>query len=464
MNPLDAQTLSPTRRRLVMLCAVLGIVLAGLDGAIANIALPTIARTMHCSDMLSVWIVNGYQVAVAVSLLPAAAFSEILGLKRVYAFGLALFTLASLACALSGSIGVLIVARVVQGVGGACMAALSGALVRAIYPRSMLHSSYAIIALAVAISAAVGPTLAALVLAVASWPWLFLINVPIGLLAVPLFLRVAPHTPAFDSNTAPRDRILFDWRGTALNAGAFGAGVLGVDALGQGNTLLGIVEMGVGGASTLAFYRQQRGRKAPMLPLDLLAIPLFSLSILTSICAYAAQILAYVALPFLFQSVMHYSTVMTGLLVTPWPLFVAFAAPLAGKLAARYPAALLSSVGLAILAFGLLMLSIMPAHPEIPDIVWRMGICGIGFGFYQTPNNLTVMTSGPSTRSGAASGMLAVARTTGWSLGSALVALIFGLAGGSHGATACLELGVVFALCGACLSVTRRVVRQDSKA
>ncbi|MFT9160800.1 MAG: MFS transporter, partial [Acetobacter sp.] len=245
-------------------------------------------------------------------------------------------------------------------------------------------------------------------------------------------------------------------------AGVFGAGVLGVGALGQGNTALGLVELGVGGASSVAFYRQQRRRKTPMLPLDLLAIPLFSLSILTSICAYTAQILAYVALPFLFQTVMHQSTVMTGLLVTPWPVFVAFAAPLAGRLAARYPAALLSSLGLATLAFGLLLLSIMPVNPTIPDVIWRMAICGIGFGFYQTPNNLTVMTSGPSTRSGAASGMLAVARTTGWSLGSALVALIFGLMGGSHGATACLELGVAFAACGACLSVTRRVVRQSS--
>ncbi|CEF54661.1 MFS transporter [Acetobacter ghanensis] len=444
---------SDTQRRLVMLCAVLGIVLGGLDGAIANIALPTIARDLHCSETQTVWVVNVYHLAVAVSLLPAAALADSLGLKRVYGFGMALFTAASLACALSGSLGVLIGARVVQGLGTACMAALSGALVRSVYARTQLHQAFAIVALAVAISAAIGPTLAAAVLAVAPWPWLFLINVPIGIIAVALFLRAAP--------TSPRAPFSFDWAGTLLNVGALGLSILGVDALGQKETGLATFEIGAGLLCTLLLYGQQKNLKMPMLPLDLLAIPLFSLSILTSICAYAAQILAYVALPFLFQTVMHLSAVTTGLLVTPWPVLVAVAAPFAGRLATRHPASILSSVGLAILAGGLAALSLMPAQPTFGDICWRMALCGIGFGFYQTPNNLTVMTSGPATRSGAASGMMAVARTLGWALGSALVALVFGLSQGSGGAVHCLELATGFALLGTALSVSRRAVRRE---
>lgn len=444
---------SDTQRRLVMLCAVLGIVLGGLDGAIANIALPTIARDLHCSETQTVWVVNVYHLAVAVSLLPAAALADSLGLKRVYGFGMALFTAASLACALSGSLGVLIGARVVQGLGTACMAALSGALVRSVYARTQLHQAFAIVALAVAISAAIGPTLAAAVLAVAPWPWLFLINVPIGIIAVALFLRAAP--------TSPRAPFSFDWAGTLLNVGALGLSILGVDALGQKETGLATFEIGAGLLCTLLLYGQQKKLKTPMLPLDLLAIPLFSLSILTSICAYAAQILAYVALPFLFQTVMHLSAVTTGLLVTPWPVLVAVAAPFAGRLATRHPASILSSVGLAILAGGLAALSLMPAQPTFGDICWRMALCGIGFGFYQTPNNLTVMTSGPATRSGAASGMMAVARTLGWALGSALVALVFGLSQGSGGAVHCLELATGFALLGTALSVSRRAVRRE---
>ncbi|WP_026019840.1 MFS transporter [Komagataeibacter europaeus] len=445
---------SDTQRRLVMLCAVLGIVLGGLDGAIANIALPTISHDLNCSATLTVWIVNVYHLTVAVSLLPAAALAGSLGLKRVYGFGMALFTAASLACALSGSLNILIGARVVQGLGAACMGALSGALVRSVYPRAMLHQAFAMIALAVAISAAVGPTLAAAVLAVATWPWLFLINVPIGLMAVALFLRAAP--------ASPRAPFSFDWVGTLLNVGALGLGILGVDAYGQKEDELAVIEIGTGLLCTILLYGQQKRQKTPMLPLDLLVIPLFSLSILTSICAYAAQILAYVALPFLFQTTMHQSAVTTGLLVTPWPLLVAAAAPFAGRLATRHPASVLSSIGLSILATGLATLSVMPAHPAFWNVAWRMALCGVGFGFYQTPNNLTVMTSGPVTRSGAASGMLAVARTIGWALGSALVALVFGVSHESGGAVHCLELATGFALLGAVLSVSRRVVRYEA--
>jgi DHA2 family multidrug resistance protein-like MFS transporter len=442
----ETDGLPDAQRRWVMGCALLGVVLAGLDSAIANIALPTIAHELAASDAATVWVVNSYQLAVTICLLPVASLGERLGLKRVYGFGLALFTIASLGCALAPSLDVLVAARVVQGVGGACMAALGGALVRAIYPRRLLGKGFALIALGVAISAALGPTLAALILSVATWPWLFLVNVPLGLVAVPLFLRVAPP-----GETRPRT---LDWVGALLNAAALGLVVIGVDGLGGAEVHLAIAELVAGLACAAILVWQQSRRTAPLLPLDLLRIPLFSLSVCTSICSYCAQILAYVSLPFLFQTVMHRSAVATGLLVTPWPLLVAVAAPVAGKLSARYPASILGSLGLAVLATGMLLLATMPTVPADWDVAWRMAICGVGFGFYQTPNNLTLMTAGPPDRSGAASGMVAVARTIGWSLGAALVALIFSLLG-SAGAITCLYTGAAVATLGALVSVSR---------
>jgi DHA2 family multidrug resistance protein-like MFS transporter len=451
----DSEGLPAPQRRWVMGCALLGVVLAGLDSAIANIALPTIARELAATDAATVWIVNSYQLAVAVCLLPAASLGESLGLKRIYGFGLALFTVASLGCALSPTLGVLVAARVAQGVGGACMAALGGALVRAIYPRRLLGQGFALIALAVAVSAALGPTLAALILSVASWPWLFLVNVPIGLVAVPLFLIVARP-----SQRQPRR---LDAIGALLNAAALGLVVTGVDGLGGSGPDVAVGELTAGlTCGTLLVWQQSR-RTAPLLPLDLLRIPLFALSVGTSICSYTAQILAYVSLPFLFQTVMHRSAVATGLLVTPWPLLVAVAAPVAGRLSARYPASVLGSIGLVVLAAGLLLLAAMPAMPADWDVAWRMGVCGIGFGFYQTPNNITLMTAGPPGRSGAASGMVAVARTVGWSLGSALVALIFGMRGG-FGAVTCLQVGAGFAAAGAGISVSRMRTRREPSA
>ena len=446
----ETDGLPGARRRWAMGCAMLGVVLAGLDSAIANIALPTIARDLAATDAATIWIVNSYQLAVTICLLPAATLGETLGLKRVYGFGLALFTVASLACALSPTLPILVASRLLQGVGGACMAALGGALVRAIYPRARLGQGFAAIALAVALSAALGPTLAALILSVAHWPWLFLVNVPLGLIAVPLFLTVAP--------AGQRRRRVFDWRGALLNAAAFGLIVTGVDGLGGATRGLAGVELAAGLGFGGLLVWQQSHQPSPMLPLDLLRIRLFALSMGTSVCSYAAQILAYVSLPFLFQVVMHRTAVATGLLVTPWPLLVAFAAPLAGRLSGRYPAAVLGSIGLAVLASGLMLLATMPAVPADWDVAWRMAICGIGFGFYQTPNNITLMTAGPPERSGAASGMVAIARTVGWSLGSALVALIFGLRGG-QGAGTCLYVAAGFAAVGAVVSVSRTGAR-----
>ena len=438
--------LTAAQRRAVMGCVLLGVALAGIDGAIANIALPTIARELHATDAGSVWVVNIYQLATTVCLLPVAALGESLGLKRVYAFGLALFTAASLLCALSPTLGVLVAARLVQGVGGACMAALGGAIVRTIHSHHQLGRAYATVALSVALSAALGPSIAAAILSVATWPWLFLVNVPLGLIAVPLFLRVAP-------SGAARPRPL-DWTGAVLSALALGLLVTGVDGLGGPGRDWAYAELAAGAVCGVFLVREQARKPDPLLPLDLLRIPLFALSAVTSTCSYSAQILAYVSLPFLFQTVMHRSAVATGLLVTPWPLLVAVAAPVAGRLSSRYPAAVLGSIGLLVLASGLMLLATMPAAPADWDIAWRMGVCGVGFGFYQTPNNLTMMTAGPANRSGAASGMLAVARTVGWSFGAALVALIFGLRGAA-GAVTCLWTGAAIALAGASVSVSR---------
>lgn len=450
MSGSGAEGVSGRQRFWVMTCAILGIVLAGLDSAIANIALPTIARSLNSTDAATVWVVNSYQLGATVCLLPAATLGESMGLRRVYAFGLALFTAASLACALSPTLGALVGSRLLQGVGGACMAAVGGALVRTVYPQAILARGFALIALAVAISAAIGPSVAALILSVATWPWLFLVNVPLGLVAVPLFLAVAPPD-------RPRPR-RFDILGAVLNALFFGLVVTGVDGLGGEGLLVAVGELAAGLVCGGLLVLQQARQPAPMLPLDLLRIPLFALSAATSVCSYAAQILAYVSLPFLFQAVMHRTPQATGLLVTPWPALVAVAAPIAGRLTGRYPAAVLGSIGLAVLTTGLLLLATMPAVPADWDVAWRMGVCGVGFGFYQTPNNVTMMTAGPPERNGAASGMVAVARTVGWSLGSALVALILGLQGVA-GARTCLYAAAAFAAVGGVASVSRGAVR-----
>ncbi|MBV8662447.1 MAG: MFS transporter [Hyphomicrobiales bacterium] len=441
---------APERRR-AMFCVMLGLALSNLSNAVVNIALPDVSHSFGTSDAATVWTVNAYQLAATVCLLPVAAMGETLGLKRVYTAGLVIFTAASLACALSPTLAALVCARLVQGAGAACISVAGVALVRVIHPRSLISRALALVALAVSVPAALGPTVAAMILAVARWPWLFLLNVPLGGLALLLFLEVAP----------PGVRVArpFDLTGAVLNALAFGLLAVGVGALGVGNSGLGLAEM-IGGLICFGLlFRQQVRHPAPMVPFDLLRIPVFVLSMGTSICSYTAQILAYVSLPFMFERGLHLTPVATGLLVAPWPLMTAAAAPIAGRLTNRYPASTLSAVGLLILAAGLLLMVFLPAAPANWDIVWRLALCGIGFGLFQTPNNTSMMMAGPVNRSGAAASMNAVARYVGLTLGSALVAVIFGL-GGARAAAFCLEAGASFSLIGALASSARRLSSQ----
>jgi len=165
------------------------------------------------------------------------------------------------------------------------------------------------------------------------------------------------------------------------------------------------------------------------MPLDLLRIPIFSLSIAASIVSFAAQTLAFVALPFLFQMVLGRSVFETGLLMTPWPLAVGFSAFVAGRMSDRVSAGLLGGIGLATFGIGLFLLARMGHSPNTLDIAWRMALCGLGFGLFQSPNNRTIISAAPRPRSGAAGGMLATARLLGQTAGAVSVGVAFHLSG-----------------------------------
>lgn len=442
----EVDGLATPQRRRAMFCILLGFVLINLASAIVNIALPEISHSIASSDAATVWVVNIYQLAATVSLLPIAAMAEALGLKRVYLAGLAAFTIASLGCALSSTLVQLLCARLIQGAGAACISISCFALARVIYPRNQVNKGLALVALAVAVPTALGPTVAAMILAVAKWPWLFWVNVPLGGMAFLLFLDVRPP----DIRVARQ----FDIMGTLLNVLAFGLLAVGVGGLGVGNPAFGIAEIIAGLACFWIFFRQQIRRPTSMVPFDLLRMPLFVLAMGTSVCSFAAQILAYVSLPFMFERVLQFTPVGSGLLITPWPVMTAAVAPLAGHLTARYPASIICGVGLLCMAAGLLLMSLLPANPTNWDIVWRLALCGAGFGLFQTPNNIAMMTAGPVQRSSAASGMNAVARFFGWTLGSALVALVFGLSG-DDATMICLTAGTSFSIIGAIASFAR---------
>jgi MFS transporter, DHA2 family, multidrug resistance protein len=415
----EGDGLPPGRRGWAILTVALGLTMSVLDGAIANIALPTIAHDLQASPASSIWVVNAYQLAVTILLLPLASLGEIWTYRRIYYVGLGVFTLASLCCALSDSLLTLTLARILQGIGAAGVMSVNGALIRFIYPRRMLGLGIGINAVVVAVSSAVGPTVAAGILAVASWPWLFAVNVPVGLMAL-VAARALP--------LSPRSQQRFDTPSALLNALFFGMLITAIDGAGHGQAWWLVAgEAAVALAAGVALVLRQLPQTSPLLPVDLLRIPIFALSVATSVSSFIAQMLAYVALPFFLQDTLGRGQVATGLLMTPWPLATAVVAPIAGRLADRYPAGLLGGLGLTTFAAGLTALALLPAHPSVADITWRMTLCGAGFGLFQSPNNRAMLGSAPRERAGGASGMLGTARLLGQTVGAALVALMFGL-------------------------------------
>jgi DHA2 family multidrug resistance protein-like MFS transporter len=362
--------------------------------------------------------VNGYQLAITISLLPFSSLGDILGYRRVYLAGLIVFTLASLGCAFSPTLPILALARVIQGFGAAGIMSVNIALLRFIYPQQLLGRGIGINALVVAVSSAVGPTIASAILSVGNWPWLFAVNVPIGIAAIVVGWSSLPH-----NKPSPHG---FDIVSALLSAATFGLLIGSIDALGHGEGFpLFLAEMiatiGIG----YVLVRRQLSLVMPLLPVDLLKIPIFTLSVSTSISSFAAQMLALISLPFLFQNELHFSAVETGLLITPWPIAIGIAAPLSGRLADRYSAGLLGGVGLFCFAMGLLSFAFLPEHPGYLELGWRMALCGFGFGIFQSPNNRAMLSAAPKERSGGASGMLGTARLLGQTTGAALAALLF---------------------------------------
>ena len=421
------------QRRQAMIAVMTATTMAVFDGTIVNVALPQISQALNASAGTAIWVANGYLLAVAMTLASFASLAGRLGFRILFTAGLIVFTLASLGCALAPTIDILIAMRLLQGFGGAAMLSIAPAIHRTVFPNRLLGRILGLNAVLIATSTAIGPVLGGTLLAILGWQWIFAMNVPLGLISIWLSWRAIP---AHRSGT----RAPFDIAGAGLSAIAMGALIMAADScarLTQGAQHREVVLTALGyGAiallAGLAFVYAQRRARAPLLPLNMFSSARFSLAALTSLASFVGQGIAFVALPFLFQSVYGYSIFQSALLFTPWPIGIVLVAPHAGRLADRYSAAMLSTLGLAVFTVGLGLLALLPAQPAAWDISWRALVCGLGFGFFQSPNNREMLSNVSRELSGNASGVLAIMRTFGQCLGAALLGIILSLFAGGQ--------------------------------
>lgn len=425
---------------------LLGVAVVTIDISLTSTALPAIAQGLGVEPATTIWIVNIYYLAVVASLLPLAALGEIAGHRRVFLGGLVAFAAGALVSGLADSLGWLMAGRALLGIGSAATSATTPALIRAIYPPERMGRGLGLYATVVGVSITAGPPVASAVLAAADWRWLYLQGAAMSALAAAICWRGLRET-----ERSARD---FDPVGAGLCAAMFACllfAIAGAAHLGAGPAAAALV------AAVVLFgllRRREAGRAAPLLAADLFRVRLFALSSVTSILAFTVQGLAFVTLPFLLHFELGFSQIEVGLLLVPWPAALVVMSVLAPRLSEHVPTGLLGGLGLAVLAGGLALLTRLAPGDGAYEIGWRLLLCGVGFGFFQSPNMLAIMSSAPRERSGGAGGILATSRLLGQSVGAAAVALCLSRFP-EDGASLALWAGSAVALLAAAVSLTR---------
>jgi len=297
----------------------------------------------------------------------------------------------------------------------------------------------------VALPGAAGPTVGAAILSIADWPWLFAINLPIGAIVL-LASRALPRIPG------SRRRI--DRLSAGLNAVVFAALVVGVDLL-TSHLQVGLCLLAGAALCLGLLIHRELPQSAPLIPIDLLRAGSFRISIIASVFCFMGQTASLVSLPFYLSHVFGQSAFMTGLYMTPWPLTVALAAPISGRLSGRIPTAWLCAAGGACLSLGLALSALWPPGPSPLTLVPFTILSGLGFGFFQTPNNRNMLLSAPKARSGAAGGMQGTARLLGQTLGGVIMTVLFTLASAEMAPRIGLAIGAALALAAGVVSTLR---------
>jgi EmrB/QacA subfamily drug resistance transporter len=403
------------RRWLILSTVSVGTFMATLDGSIVNISLPKIQAAFGIDLATTELVVVAYLIVLGTVLLPFGRLGEVLTFKRVYLSGFALFTVASALCGAAPSALLLVAFRIVQGVGAGMLSAMGPAIVARTFGPGERGRALGINAISVSLGLTLGPVLGGVLTELATWRAVFFVNVPVGIFAILWAMRTLPAEE-------PTGGQRFDIPGALLSGGALFALLLalveGQDWGWTSPVILGLFV--VFAVLMVAFVWVETHAVQPMIDLALFRIRAFAAGNASVVIAFAGLFTATFLLPFLLEDAAGMQPLEAGLLLTPVPLVTAVVAPFSGSLSDRIGSRAPASVGIAILAAGLLSLTTLPAGFSPFDLIWRLAIVGLGQGLFMSPNSSAVLGSVPRPRIGTASGTLAQMRIDGQALGIAL--------------------------------------------
>ncbi|WP_438435043.1 MFS transporter [Gorillibacterium sp. sgz500922] len=396
---------------------VLGFFMALLDSTIVNIALPEMTRSFSGSVGQISWVVNGYNLAFAVSILTAARLADQFGRKRVFLIGLGLFTLASLFAGLSTSIETLIICRIVQGLAGAIIVPVTVPLATSAFPKEMHGMVIGLWGAISGLAAASGPVLGGILTDRLSWPWIFYVNVPLGVLSIILTFRFIGES--FDPTTDKR----IDWAGTACISAAmfcFTYALIKIPDYGwsSGTSLL---LFGAAAVGLVCFFLAESFGKHPILPLSLLKIKVFDGAAATMIVAGAAIMSIAFLFSFFLTRVRGMSELHAGLTISAMSLASMLGSVLAGPMAAKYGSRWFAAVGMTCMVASLYTFTSLTAESTLFAIIIRLALAGIGLGLTLSPVISSSIRNVPEEKVGIGSGVINMSRAIGNVLGVAIL-------------------------------------------
>lgn len=433
-----AQTKAPsheranTERQAVSVRGALGglslaILLSSLGTSIANVSLPVLADAFGAPFQHVQWVVLSYLLAITALVVSAGRLGDLVGRRRLLLGGIVLFTLASVACATAPSLWLLVAARAAQGLGAATMMALAMAFVGDTVPKARIASAMGLLGTMSAVGTALGPSLGGLLISGPGWRAIFLINVPLGLLALGLAYRNLPM------DTARANRLGFDIAGTALLVTSLAAYALAM-TLGRGQ--FGLLNLGLLLSTLLGaalFLKVEKTAASPLVDLAMLRDPAFVTGLATSALVSTVMMATLVVGPFYLSRGLGLAPAFVGLALSIGPVITALTSVPAGRIADRFGARPMTLAGLSAMVTGTLSLALMPLSSGVAGYVAAIVMTTVGYALFQTANNTSVMADVGPDRRGVVSGMLNLSRNLGLVSGASVMGAVFALASSTTG-------------------------------
>jgi EmrB/QacA subfamily drug resistance transporter len=390
-----------------------------LDGSIVNVALPDMAQKMHVSMGAVEWVVTSFLIAVAATILIFGRIGDIIGKTKVFKFGVVLFTIGSLLCGFTNSLPFLVLARVIQAIGASATMATNQGIITQVFPAKERGRALGVIGTFVALGAMAGPPLGGIIVSVVSWKYIFLINVPIGIIVFLMTLKIFPKTGEVkDEKLDGKGAILFTITMVAL----FGAVEQGQNTGYNSPLIIGAFVVAI--ITFILFIIVEKNLEDPLLQLSIFKNSLFSISILCAFISFIAISASNIILPFYFQDAKQISPAITGFFMMISPIVLSVVAPFSGYLSDKIGSEVLTLVGLILTSFGLILIGTLNENSSLIFLVIFIIIMTIGNGMFQSPNNSLIMSTVPKDKLGIAGSVNALIRNIGMVSGTSFATLL----------------------------------------